>query len=60
MFDISTTLVIGYDKSNNKDKTAMAVSSYDGRTYHLLNIFYDSEAEALYQKLTEKRVVELK
>lgn len=51
---MSDRLVIGFD-TNSKDKNCMVVMRKEGRGHRVLNEFDGSEAEELYDRLTEKQ-----
>lgn len=54
---IEDRLVIGYDKAEDKDRQALIVSRKNGRGLWIVNEFYDKEAEEIYNKLTEPKLL---
>lgn len=50
-------LVIGYDKAEGSSRQALIVARKNTRVLWTINHFYDKEAEEIYNKLTEPRVL---
>lgn len=45
-------LVIGFDKTEDKDITVMVVGRKDDKGLHIINAFIGQEAEDMYKQLT--------
>lgn len=56
-YNMEDRLIIGYDKAERKDRQALIVARENGRGLWIVNQFYDKEAEEIYNKLTEPRVL---
>lgn len=52
MNGISDRLIIGYDMSGD-DQASLIVARKHGRGLHIINEFQGTEAEKLYEKLSE-------
>lgn len=53
---MTTSLIIGFDKSENGDNTVLIVGrKTPGRVCEILNAFEGKEAEELYEKLLGKK-----
>ena len=50
-------LVIGYDKAEGSRRQALIVARKNGRGLWIVNQFYDKEAEEIYNKLTEPKLL---
>ena len=50
-------LVIGYDKAEGNSRQALIVARKNGRGLWIVNQFYDKEAEEIYNKLTEPKLL---
>lgn len=50
-------LVIGYDKAEGSSRQALIVGRKNGRGLWIVNQFYDKEAEEIYNKLTEPKLL---
>ena len=50
-------LVIGYDKAEGSSRQALIAARKNTRVLWTINHFYDKEAEEIYNKLTEPRVL---
>lgn len=50
-------LVIGYDKVEGSSRQALIVGRKNGRGLWIVNHFYDKEAEEIYNKLTEPKLL---
>lgn len=50
-------LVIGYDKAEGSSRQALIVARKNGRGLWIVNQFYDKEAEEIYNKLTEPKLL---
>lgn len=48
---ISDSLVIGFDMAGD-DKSCLTVMRRRGRGYQILEVFYDHDAERIYNELT--------
>ena len=48
-------LVIGYDKSYFDKHICLMVARYSDSKREIINMFYDDEAEQLYQKLIRQK-----
>lgn len=49
-------LVIGIDQSKEKDHTCMMVGRKRGKSFEVINSFYDEEAKQIYNQLTGKNI----
>ena len=50
-------LVIGYAKAEGNSRQALIVARKNGRGLWIANQFYDKEAEEIYNKLTEPKML---
>ena len=57
---ISKCLSIGFDFSEGADRTCLTVVSKYNDKLEILKMFYDEEAEELYQRLTGDKLPALK
>lgn len=54
MLEKSETLLIGFDCTNDRDLSCLAVSKITGDKLTVTKLFYGQEAEEMYNKLTTK------
>lgn len=56
-YNMEDRLIIGYDKAERKDRQALIVARKNGRGLWIVNQFYDKDAEEIYNKLTEPKLL---
>lgn len=53
---LSESYIIGIDISDKEDKTVLTVSRLEGTKMTIVNMFTGSEAEWMYERLTNQKV----